>query len=149
MRDLSSLVLPMSNVMISYEPLTSMILSKIADSRPESIRWPSASIVSVTDIGSHCTGCSASSFEAATSLLERFLPDELIADAADCQQDLRRAGPILDVAPKPHDEVVDGAGVGPFVQPPHFFEQCATGDRLPRISHQVLQQIALHLRQPI
>ena len=27
-------------------PLTSMILSKIADSRPESIRWPSASIVS-------------------------------------------------------------------------------------------------------
>ena len=40
MRDGSSLVRPMSNVRISYEALNSMILSKIAESRPESIRWP-------------------------------------------------------------------------------------------------------------
>ena len=37
----------MSNFRTSYAPLSSMILSKIADSRPESIRWPAASIVSL------------------------------------------------------------------------------------------------------
>ncbi len=47
MRDASSLVRPMVKVRTSYDALCSMILSKIADSSPESIRCPSASIVSL------------------------------------------------------------------------------------------------------
>src|SRR5258706_6604136 len=47
MREASSLVRPMSNLTISYWARYSMILSKIADRWPESIRCPSASIVSL------------------------------------------------------------------------------------------------------
>ena len=55
-RDTSSLVRPMLNVRISYEALTSMILSKIAERRPESIRCPSASIVSLAAKGHSTSG---------------------------------------------------------------------------------------------
>src|SRR5688572_4809883 len=40
----------MSNLRISYAERCSMILSKIDDSRPESIRCPCASMVSLADI---------------------------------------------------------------------------------------------------
>src|SRR5438552_6563429 len=56
MRDGSSLVRPMSNLTISYCALNSMILSKIADRWPESIRCPSASIVSLAAMGAHSSG---------------------------------------------------------------------------------------------
>src|SRR5213075_1176803 len=56
MRDASSLVRPMSNLTISYCALNSMILSKIADRWPESIRCPSASIVSLAAMERHCSG---------------------------------------------------------------------------------------------
>src|SRR5437016_7878310 len=56
MRDGSSLVRPMSNLTISYCALNSMILSNIADRWPESIRCPSASIVSLAAMGAHSSG---------------------------------------------------------------------------------------------
>src|SRR5712691_9104064 len=56
MRDGSSLVRPMSNFRISYWARYSMILSKIADKWPESIRCPSASIVSVAAMAAHSSG---------------------------------------------------------------------------------------------
>src|SRR2546423_14700804 len=56
MREGSSLVRPMSNLRISYWALYSMILSKIADRWPESIRCPSASIVSWAGMGAHSSG---------------------------------------------------------------------------------------------
>src|SRR5438067_1583396 len=55
-RDGSSLVRPMSNFRISYCARYSMILSKIADRWPESIRSPSASIVSLAAMGAHSSG---------------------------------------------------------------------------------------------
>src|SRR5947207_4363744 len=55
-RDGSSLVRPMSNVRISYCALNSMILSKIADRWPESIRCPAASIVSLAAMVGHSIG---------------------------------------------------------------------------------------------
>src|SRR5258706_395597 len=56
MREASSLVRPMSNLTISYWARYSMILSKIADRWPESIRCPSASIVSVAAMAAHSSG---------------------------------------------------------------------------------------------
>src|SRR5258705_13673961 len=56
MREASSLVRPMSNLTISYCARYSMILSKIADRWPESIRCPSASIVSLAAMGAHSSG---------------------------------------------------------------------------------------------
>src|SRR5258705_11679534 len=46
----------MSNFRISYCALNSMILSKIADRWPESMRCPLASIVSLAAMGGHCIG---------------------------------------------------------------------------------------------
>src|SRR2546423_5567589 len=71
MREGSSLVRPMSNLRISYWALYSMILSKIADRWPESIRCPSASIVSWAGMGAHSSGACGGTVRAG-SMIRRF-----------------------------------------------------------------------------
>ena len=56
---------------------------------------------------------------------------------------------LFQVAPQAHDEVVDRARVGVFVQVPHVFEDRLSRHRLAGVLHEVLQQIAFHLRQVI
>src|SRR5688572_4451635 len=75
--------------------------------------------------------------------------NELIADATHGQQDLRRCRAVFDVPPQPYDEVVDRARVGALVQTPDVFEDRPARDRLSGVHHQIAQQVALHLRQPM
>ena len=53
------------------------------------------------------------------------------------------------IAPQAHDEVVDRARVGVFVEIPDILENRLARHRLAGVLHQVLQQIAFHLRQLI
>src|SRR4029450_6894968 len=97
---------------ISYEALNSMILSKIAERRPESIRCPWASIVSLAAMASfYPAGLQPRPTAAAIAEADVQVPlglrDEPVADAADSLQEFGRGGTIFDVAPEPDDEVVD------------------------------------------
>ena len=49
------------------------------------------------------------------------------------------------VSPQPHDEVIDRARVGVFVQVPDLLENRLARHRPARVAHQVLQQVAFHL----
>ena len=144
-RDGSSLVRPMLNVRISYEALNSMILSKIAERSPESIRCPSASIVSLAAMEvilverRQWLGSSESkegqTVMPATSGYRTVSKFRAVGRSgsrrrARSAETSARAGAVLDVPPQPHDEVVDGAGVDAFVQPPHLLQDRAPGDRL-------------------
>ena len=94
-----------------------MILSKIAESRPESIRWPSASIVSLADMRIHSTECVQFLRRVVGSTaVARRRADRLGGTYPHGQR--RRTGTIFEVAPQADDEVVDGPRVGALVQAP-------------------------------
>src|SRR5690242_11726345 len=54
---------------------------------------------------------------------------------------------VLDIAPQPHDEIVDGAGVSVLVQPPHLFEEIFARDNFAVVAHQVAQKFRFHQRE--
>ena len=56
-------------------------------------------------------------------------------------------GFVLDVAPQPGHEVVDGPGVGVLPHAPHLFEEGPPRNRLARVLDQMAQQRRLHQRQ--
>ena len=70
--------------------------------------------------------------------------DELIADAADGEQvdGVGRVG--FDVAAKANDEVVDGAGVGVFVDAPDLLEDFFAGDDLAFAVGEVAEEVGFH-----
>ena len=53
-------------------------------------------------------------------------------------------GIIFDVAAEADDEVVDGAGVGVFVDAPDFFEDVFAGDDLAFVGGEVTEEIGFH-----
>ena len=67
---------------------------------------------------------------------------ELVADAANGEQQLRLRRIVLQVAAQPDDEVVDGARVGVLVQVPHVLEDRLARHRLAGVLQQVAQQVA-------
>ena len=56
----------------------------------------------------------------------------------------RVAGIVFDVAAKADDEVVDGAGVGVFVDAPDLFEDLLAGDDLVGAIGEVAEEVGLH-----
>src|SRR5688500_4275186 len=149
MRDGSSLVRPMSKVRISYEAWNSMILSKIDERRPESIRCPWAPVVSLAAMATFYSAGpkqrrDASAMVEAGRRARPQLRHEPVADAADGSQECRRGRTILDVAPQANDEVVDRAGVDALLQSPDVLQDGAAGHRLPGVLHEIPQEIALH-----
>jgi hypothetical protein len=67
-----------------------------------------------------------------------------IADATDCDEVVGAGRVVLDVAAEANDEVVDGAGVGIFVDTPDSFEDVFAGDDLAFVIGEVAEEIGLH-----
>src|SRR6267143_1060048 len=72
------------------------------------------------------------------------LGQKAVAHSAHCKQMARLSRILFDIAPQPHDEIIDRASVGVFVQTPNVFQ-----NRLPRnyaslISDKMTQQHRLH-----
>ena len=59
----------------------------------------------------------------------------------------RTRGIVLDVAPQPHDEVVDGAGVGVLAQSPDLLQHVFARDGFALVLDQVTQDVGLHQRE--
>src|SRR5277367_1302906 len=51
---------------------------------------------------------------------------------------------FFDVAPQPHHEIVDSAGIGILVQPPYFFENRFARHNFAVASYQIAQELSLH-----
>src|SRR5579883_560121 len=75
------------------------------------------------------------------------LRNEPVTHAADGEQVPRMGGVVFDVPAQPHDEIIDGAGVGVLVQAPDLFEHVLTGNRAALVPDQVPQEIGFHKRQ--
>ena len=53
-------------------------------------------------------------------------------------------GIVFDITPETHDEIIDGARIGVFVQAPHFIEHALAGNRLSFVLDQIFQDIQFH-----
>src|SRR5579871_5541832 len=72
------------------------------------------------------------------------ISDEAVAYAADGDEVLGGGGVVFDVAAEADDEVVDGAGVGVFVDAPDLLEDVFTGDDLTLAVGEVAEEVGLH-----
>src|SRR5260370_3841608 len=70
--------------------------------------------------------------------------EETVADAADGDQVLGVGGVVFDVTAEADDEVVDGAGVGVFVDAPDLFEDLLAGDDLAFAFGEVAEEVGFH-----
>src|SRR6185312_13562327 len=75
------------------------------------------------------------------------LRHEAITHAANRQQMSRFRRIVFDIAAQANDEIVDGAGVGVFVQSPYFFENRLAGDDPSLVSYEMAQQFRFHQGQ--
>src|SRR5215469_4885361 len=80
----------------------------------------------------------------ASSRIGSRIRDETVANAADGDEVLRVGGVVFDVAAEADDEVVDGAGVGVFVDTPDLLEDLFAGDDLAFTVGEVTKEIGLH-----
>src|SRR5260370_7559590 len=69
---------------------------------------------------------------------------EAISDATDRSQMARVRRLLLDIAPQPDDEVIDGAGVGILVHSPNLFQHGFPRYGLALMLDQVAKQVRLH-----
>src|SRR6185436_8110579 len=135
-----------------------MILSKIADSSPESIRWPRASMVSLAisrlywqgpvvrrggSLDPPAGGPQGPPLRTGVGPLG----DEPVPHAANRQEKTRGCWFVLYVPSEANDEVVDRARVGAAVQVPHVLEDRAPRHGLAGVLHEIPQQVAHHLRE--
>jgi len=70
--------------------------------------------------------------------------DEAVADAADGCEMLRVGGVVFDIAAEADDEVVDGAGVGVFVDAPDLFENVFAGNDFTFAVGEVAEEVGFH-----
>ena len=70
--------------------------------------------------------------------------EEAVADAADGEEMGGIGGVVFKVAAEADDEVVDGAGVGVFVDAPDLLEDVFAGDDLGGMGGEVAEQVRLH-----
>ena len=76
--------------------------------------------------------------------LRQGMGEEAVADAADGGEVAGVGGVVLDVAAEADDEVVDGAGVGVFVDAPDVFEDLLAGDDLAVAVGEVAEEVGFH-----
>ena len=72
---------------------------------------------------------------------------EAVADATDGDKMLGGGRVVFDVATEAHDEVVDGACVGVFVDAPDLFEDLFAGDDLAFALGEVTEEVGFHERE--
>ena len=70
--------------------------------------------------------------------------DEAVAYAADGEEVDGLGGVGLEVAAEADDEVVDGAGVGIFVDVPDVFEEFFAGDGFVGMVEEVAEEVGFH-----
>ena len=73
--------------------------------------------------------------------------DEAVTDAADGEEVDGFGGVRFEVAAEADEEVIDGAGVGVFVDAPDVFEELFAGDDLAGALEEVAKEIGFHNRQ--
>ena len=73
-----------------------------------------------------------------------WIGEEAVAYAAYGDQVVGVGGVVFNVAAETDDEVIDGAGVGVFVDAPDLFEDLFTGDDLALAVGEVAEEVGLH-----
>ena len=81
-----------------------------------------------------------------TELSHRRYPagKKTIADPAHRLEKDRVGGIVFDITAQPDHKVVDGAGVGVLVHPPHLLQQLLARDDPALVLDKITEQVALH-----
>ena len=75
------------------------------------------------------------------------IDDELVAETADGEEMAGLGGVAFDVAAETNDEIVDGAGVGVFVEIPDILKDCFAGDGFAGAADEVTEEFGFHERE--
>src|SRR6266566_5523525 len=72
------------------------------------------------------------------------LSQKAVAHSAHCKQMARLSRILFDIAPQPHDEIIDRASIGVFVQTPNVLQNRLPRDYASLITDKMTQQLRLH-----